>query len=576
MRTRAILTAGVLALLAIPAGARADATDEASTRTYLEAASVYDQALNAALPGVLESVRTEAATIETKCPGVLAEAAAANSTLSAPPRRIGSEREIGEKERRQRQLDALEDELDGELLAPLGQATAASARAFQASVSTLHWSSASVAHEVRAFIGVVAPEPEPPATDVCADMSAWVQSGYTSLAAVSRHFLLGAGEIELTSFSNAFVPPALARYEDAADRGLAHQLATLERQFLGREHSLRTVLSSTEEKLGLRSQSEVVPPLETLHKGTLLGRGLTASGKRFTVTARRVSSLPSCKFVISIAIAGSGSGSCGPVSGHRPEVECQQGELTIEERTPAATRRMRLRLSDGRTLESEVIRIPARFGGPSGVYYQAVRGPRPVPVELSELDAHGKLLARRKLQRIADCTKHPLKYLPGGTVTVVRSSVGQDGPAYSIVARRYRLYGHIHLSLQLDVSNEREPPFPGLLEASGGGADFPGAPFQAQTSQGCEPKPYEIVYGLLGDPADTVSLNSGGTLVPLTKVTLPAQLHTHAVLAYAAVSPPAQELLVRTPAGKTFEHQSLDGQGTVERCEGEAEPPLSS
>jgi len=97
--------------------------------------------------------------------------------------------------------------------------------------------------------------------------------------------------------------------------------------------------------------------------------------------------------------------------------------------------------------------VPARLGGPTGFYYQVVRGPSPIPVSLTELDAHGKPLRVFKLHRFVGCTKHLLKFLPGGIRTLVRDRVPQ-GPTFSIVGEAYRFFGHIHFALQVDAEGQ--------------------------------------------------------------------------------------------------------------------------
>lgn len=85
---------------------------------------------------------------------------------------------------------------------------------------------------------------------------------------------------------------------------------------------------------------------------------------------------------------------------------------------------------------SRPVSVPRRLGGPDAFYYQAVRGPSPVPVSLTERDAQGRTLRVLKLRRIVGCSKHPLKYFPGGKLTLVHGSAPQ-GPSFSIVGERY-------------------------------------------------------------------------------------------------------------------------------------------
>jgi hypothetical protein len=107
-------------------------------------------------------------------------------------------------------------------------------------------------------------------------------------------------------------------------------------------------------------------------------------------------------------------------------------------------------------IASRVAIVPARLRGPVGLYYQVVRGPSPIPVSLTEFDAHGGTLRVLKLPRVVECTRHPLKYLPGGIRTLVHESVPQ-GPTFSIVGKGYRFLGHLHFALKVNI--EAEPKF---------------------------------------------------------------------------------------------------------------------
>jgi hypothetical protein len=89
----------------------------------------------------------------------------------------------------------------------------------------------------------------------------------------------------------------------------------------------------------------------------------------------------------------------------------------------------------------------------------------------------------------------------------------------------------------------------------------------------CEPHGYAILYGILKAPGDTVLVRGSGVLEPLRRARIPASLHVRGVLAYIALPAVPEELLVRTPTGKTVFTEKLAARaGEVkETCEGEAE-----
>jgi hypothetical protein len=200
------------------------------------------------------------------------------------------------------------------------------------------------------------------------------------------------------------------------------------------------------------------------------------------------------------------------------QINCNEGLLTLEAYTGAAVRRARLTLSDGHTIVSRVFQIPKRLGGPVGVYYEVVRGPRPIPVSLTELDAHGRVLRVLKVHSLVECTRHPLKDLPGGVRTVVSDRVPDGGPPFSIRSERYRFLAHVYLDFHISVEEEGSATFGGFAEGSS--EEFLTSPrkpsaFSPDISNGCLPHPYEILYGLLAHPRDTVLAGASGRRRPV-------------------------------------------------------------
>jgi hypothetical protein len=264
----------------------------------------------------------------------------------------------------------------------------------------------------------------------------------------------------------------------------------------------------------------------------------------------------------------------------RPSVDCREGLLTIETEVPSDTRTVDLRMSDGTHVVSRPVFVPRRLGGPGAFYYQAVRGPSPVPVSLTERDAHGRPLRVLKLRRIVGCSKHPLKYLRGGKHTLVRGSAPQ-GPSFSIVGERYRLFGRVHTQLKLrtggglvssDEGEEEEEP----SAADGLIGSVPvrrTAPLDSEISAGCHPHEYSIFYGLLKQPRDTVLAKIAGKLVPVLRVHIPSSLHAGRLLVYLASASRPEELLVRAPSGKIVMNEDLSrvAREGRETCEGESE-----
>jgi hypothetical protein len=253
----------------------------------------------------------------------------------------------------------------------------------------------------------------------------------------------------------------------------------------------------------------------------------------------------------------------------RPRVECNEGYLRVEARTPPAARSVRLRLSNGRQVTSPVALVPPRLGGPVGFYYQVVRGPQPIPVSLTELDARGRPVRIWKLDRRVGCTKHVLKFLHNGIRPLVHGSL-PGGPQFAIVGQAFHFFGRIHFALQVDITDQ-----------GGGGESASGERpklFTWALYEGCKPQQYAIVYGLLKAPRDTVLARTSGVLHPLHRVAIPAHLHAGGVLVYAAAGTVPSELILRSPSGRTIVTEKLGrlGAEATETCEGEAEGAATS
>jgi hypothetical protein len=78
---------------------------------------------------------------------------------------------------------------------------------------------------------------------------------------------------------------------------------------------------------------------------------------------------------------------------------------------PASVRSARLVLADGRTIQSRVIRVPRRDGGPAGIYAQELRGSTSHAVSLVELNAGGGVVLTFSWSLSIGCAPHPYAIL---------------------------------------------------------------------------------------------------------------------------------------------------------------------
>jgi hypothetical protein len=243
-------------------------------------------------------------------------------------------------------------------------------------------------------------------------------------------------------------------------------------------------------------------------------------------------------------------------------LNCQKGLLTIEALTVPGARGVRLNLSNGGHITSPVVNLPASLGGPAGFYYQVIRGPTPIPVSLTELDVGGRALSTVKVFPVVECTKNPLRFLPGGLGPIGHGRV-PGGPSFSIVGEHYRFLGRDYFEMDIDTEE-------------GGGGESPSGPARLlgwHHWMACKPHEYAIVYGLLKTPRDVVLARSQGGLEPLRHVRIPPRFHAEGVLVYIVLPSMPTELVVRNPLGRTVFAEKLVelARDTREQCEGEAE-----
>ena len=604
---------GVVLLALAPASAAAResaatrADDAAATHTYLLATVSLQETEVRNLAQSKAAIEATAARVAGECPGVLAGAPPAEPELgliSSTSQKSVNPRAVGEEHRESSQRS----DLKTELLLTLGdaqrEADREAAAAYTRALEPLKWSNPLITVLFHLASTISQTELELPVPNVCADISAWVSSGYKTLNATSKEISHRVGAltkdvIEVIAIGSQehlkSLPQLLAPYEDASDRALARHSQTL----TGELHSLNltqaAALKQFEAGVGLPAPKPLKKPIHKEKKPAVLARGKTAAGGRFVVRARRQrpsrrAPARACTAQITIEepsspttgllelFSGGFTGRCLSRSHVEPEpnVHCDAGLLTVEANLLPATRSVRLLLSNRRTITSPAIRVPARLGGPVGLYYQVVRGPSPIPVSLTELDAQGETLAVVKLPPVVECTKHLKKYVRDGIVRLVHEATPQS-PAFTIRAESYRELGVPHFESSLERENETlfgETGADAIEQAIEENSERRGtSAFKAQASAGCQPQPYAIIYGLLKAPDDSVLALVSGKLVPLRTLTIPAHLHAGGVLAYGTFSPLPTELVVRDASGATIARENLSGAATeaTETCEGEAE-----
>ncbi len=581
---------------------RVAAADRAATRAYLQARLVYTRAQLANSQASLAAVRALESGLERECPGEMTGAPHESLEGLLEPGRTPrpSPRQEGEEKRRGHQWDALQSELLEALSATDLAYVHEAALAYVRAVRPLHWSEPSrtlltrvAAETLELELGIAVPP-------VCADMKTWVSSGYLALASGTKSIervqeeLVGRVFAVLGRGATLHVPAPLSRFEGPSEKRLARTLAAAEasalKDALGSEGGLRQL----EVALGLETQGEV-EALENPHKGSVeIGHGGTLAGTSFKVYVEPPETEPGplgeteCEHPIGVAVqprkrsAGGvtegvisigpiGGSGAGCVSSTRAAVRCEEGRLTIELRTMAAARRVRLTLSDGRQVSSRVYAISRRLGGPAGIYYQAVRGPSPTPVRLEELGARGKVLRTIEVAHTSRCPPLHTPEPRRRTRTVATGGLPGAG-TFAIEGTSTTFRKQTSFSLRAEAGPLGSE---GSTQVQEGFASSPRLrrTFAAQLESGCRPAEFALVYGLLKRPKDVVLARTASGLVTLRRARIPKGLHAHGVLAYLALPSVPEELLVRAPDGRTLstERFASAARDAHEFCEGEAE-----
>lgn len=584
-------------MLAPPsAGAAVSPGDRAATHAYLLAGYQRDQAFLASTPAFDSMYAAAAGPLGSECAGVLTGAfqepfpARPQDEIKMTARRRGEEKREGQ------QLSDLQLEASSVLDRAAVIADRPAELAYAAQIRSLSWSDAALTGLIHADADEIETRFAKPAPAACADMKSWVASGHKTLSPASKALveeresqlasLLRNGSLALTAFKE------LIRTEGPVEKTLVLKAKqTLKRVADIRESARLEVDGRLDTVLGLvsheKQERELIFSQPSPRSGaTKIGEGRTEADTKYVirlVPAGHIDALFECKLSVEIEVSHDSSTECASKSGSSSEasVSCEEGRLTVQERTLPATRFVRLRLSNGRAIVSRPAQVPRRFGRMDGYYYQAVRGPKPIPVELVELGAHGQKLRAVKLERFVGCTRHPFKYVSDGVVTLVREHAAR-GPEFAIVAERFRLYGLAHFELTLSEGTEIGG---GAAEGKYGSSFFEGNPpplefehlprglLNLEVSSGCHPYEYAIAYGLLRDPRDTALIEVDGKLQPLRRVVIPARFHAGGVLVYAGLESAPERLLVKSPAGRVMESYDMRGAAKEDRetCEGESE-----
>ena len=565
--------------------------DRVATRAFLTAEYSYLRSQIAAEPATQAASERAAAALGAECPGVLAGAPHAREFeegLFGEEEQHLSARQRGEHNRTFGQVYEIEFEF-GEALSRAGAgANRAGALAYAHTLQSLHWSSATLTqyehYKARALLrGLNAPQPA-----VCADMKAWVASGYTKLSPGTKALIgeIFPSELALLRALQGGVRPdaIVAAYETSGERELLRRIRRVKQQQTASLIRSEGTLESLGKPLGIHSYREESE--EPPKGGIVIARGSTAAGGSYTiwVQTQHPPRDRACSIDLGIhASEGSGSSTSESCVAHGARASlrahCNGSGWQVEGQTREGATSVSVKLRDGSQVSSPVALVPPNLGGPAGFFFQ-VFGKSQAPVSASELNAQGTVLGTVELPHEAKCPNHlfsPPKEKPPEPLPSRKLASGRlpHGGSFEILAFRDRYDGHIETTINAAVLSPR--PFVAEVFGSvfeSGPEPRSHSPIKLRKETGCGPPSYALLYGLLKAPGDTVLARTPHGLEPFRIVRPPASLHLHGVLAYIPLSVLPSEVIVRAPDGRTVFRKSYRRKAREirETCEGEAEP----
>ena len=306
------------------------------------------------------------------------------------------------------QKQTIEEELDTAVDRPGDSLYRPAEEAYAAEVRQLSWSNPAIASALQAATTARLEAVSAPAPPFCADARAWAQSGYRALSAASREFEASrAARRSSDQERERSLSTLLKPYENASDRALIRKTNAVENKLLASAFAAVQTVFSLERIVGFPQAGTEEP------KQITLGHGRTAAGTRFQVSSESgpLGAPGSCHRSATVAYTRPGAPEVLIVGGpnnpiclsspqyRHPALFCEVGIETIQTAVPASVRSVRLVLADGRTIESRVVRVPRRDGGPAGIYAQEIRGSTSHAVSLVELNAGGGVVLTVKLPR---------------------------------------------------------------------------------------------------------------------------------------------------------------------------------
>lgn len=383
--------------------------DVAATHAYLEADYAWVQAELTNVPASSASLEAFAGKLAEECKGAIASVLPAQLPPSSP-------RKFGEYRRESEQRD----ELEGETLTALSSAWEApdrpAASVLAAALMSLQWSSPAITQTVRLHASVFEEQFGAAPPDVCADIKAWVASGYKTLSAGTKALRSRKEAVEKRIGQGPSIHQLVAPYEGAPEKALIKKTGELEREVGKLLTPLGSIYPQALRTLGFPSfvphpVSGSAPKLVKYKPskdsvvflpGGLrpIAHGRAPGGPAFSIIGEHYRWRGHKYFAIQIEVEG-GEGGGESESGQRPKVfsssiwtACKPHPYAIVYGLLKAPRDGVLARYGGRLRTLRQVRIPASFHAGGRLVYAALPG---VPGELLVRAPSGRTLISENL-----------------------------------------------------------------------------------------------------------------------------------------------------------------------------------
>ncbi len=216
-----LLAGALLVVFAMPAVARVKPDDAAATLTYLKAQYIATRAADADIPAGFAALEALGKKLNVECPGVLA-----NAPHLAP----------GESPS-QSQLEITEEVLTV-VLGTFERTDHPALAHFSHVVSGLRWSDRALTRLARSYAAERAAQSSLQAPDLCADLKAWVASGYQAVSPSTKQYVHRLDVISgmtVVNFNEGLdigkiIARRLSPYEGRTDKAIVRRINRTEAQ----------------------------------------------------------------------------------------------------------------------------------------------------------------------------------------------------------------------------------------------------------------------------------------------------------------------------------------------------------